>query len=348
MNKNIVFSRAGLVILGIVSSLVCASANTYTVDNRPGRAADFDSLQDAIAAALPGDTLYVMGSQFTYGNITLGKPLTIVGPGYLLGANEIAIAEANHANLNSLTITANASGSTFVGLHIGGTFTSQYTQIDGATDITFRRCYFHRAVWVGMSSRVERLSFEQCFHPMGAGLRLGDHSSDPGAGNVVVSNSLFRWVQFSNDRSEILIDQSVLGGMNIQNGVVRNSIFTSQQSVDFTSVTVIENCLRPGNVLPQENGNINNANLDLVFVGWNSGNPPGSATADTWTQLIPSALNPALGAGSNGQDLGMYGGSFPYVVSGVPPLPRITSLRAPAVIGVGETITVDVEVAAGE
>jgi hypothetical protein len=296
--------------------------------------------------------MYVMGSQFTYGDVTLGKPLTIVGPGYLLGANEIAIAESNHANLNSLTITENASGSTFVGLHIGGTHSSQYTKIDGATDIAFRRCYFHRAVWVGTSSRVDRLSFEQCFlggpGVTGNGLRLGSHRSDPGAGNVVVSNSLLQFVQFSNDRSEILIDQSVLGGMNIQNGVVRNSIFTSQQSVDFTSVTLIENCLRPGNVLPQGNGNISNANLDLVLVGWNSGNPPGSATADTWMQLIPSGLNPALGAGSNGQDLGMYGGEFPYVVSGVPPLPRVTSLRAPAVIGVGETITVDVEVAAGE
>jgi hypothetical protein len=343
MNRNIVFSPVTLVIFGIMTGVVCATASTFTVDNRPGRAADFNDLQEAIATVLPGSTLYVMGSQFSYGSINLTKPLTIYGPGYFLGENDIAIAEANHANLNSLTIGSGGSGSRLIGLHIGGTFSWDNTTINGATDISFQRCRFFHGVSVGSSSRVERLSFEQCV--IG---RSGTSLSLAGAGNVLISNSLVQFVSFSNDRSDLTVDQSVFGGMNVQNATVRNTIFTSHSDVTFTGATVIEHCLRPGNLLPEGNGNINGANLDLVFAGWNSGSPPGSMTPDTWTQLVNTPLNPALGAGTNGQDLGMYGGNFPYVVSGVPPLPRISSLSAPAVIGVGESITVDVEVESGE
>ena len=44
--------------------------------------------------------------------------------------------------------------------------------------------------------------------------------------------------------------------------------------------------------------------------------------------LTPSS--PARGIGLNGVDMGMFGGASPYVISGVPAMPRITHFAAPA------------------
>src|SRR5690606_31571149 len=197
-----------------------ATAATYTVDNRPDHEADFDSLSAAITAALPGDTLYVMGSQLSYGNITLPKTLTIYGPGYFLGENNIEAPDLNSARLESLTITAGGSGSRINGIEISGPVSNDDVSVDGATDVAFRRCYFQRGMNVGLSSQVNGLSIVQCKIGMNQGtdgIFFGTVSNDPGAINVIISNSSINFIRFSNTNSEVSIDQCVIGGGIFQN-----------------------------------------------------------------------------------------------------------------------------------
>ena len=58
--------------------------------------------------------------------------------------------------------------------------------------------------------------------------------------------------------------------------------------------------------------------MSEVFVDF-AGNQ-GYSTDERW-QLKSGGL--ASGAGENGIDCGMFGGSAPYILSGLPPVPRI-------------------------
>jgi len=63
--------------------------------------------------------------------------------------------------------------------------------------------------------------------------------------------------------------------------------------------------------------------MSIVFVG-----PDGNSTDGQW-QLERGS--PALETGINGEDVGMFGGSSPYMLSGIPSLPHIYFLSAPSV-----------------
>ena len=45
---------------------------------------------------------------------------------------------------------------------------------------------------------------------------------------------------------------------------------------------------------------------------------------------VLAAGSPAIGSGLNGVDMGIFGGVQPYVISGVPSLPRITRFLVPS------------------
>lgn len=63
------------------------------------------------------------------------------------------------------------------------------------------------------------------------------------------------------------------------------------------------------------NGNQQNVNMNNVFVGIT-----GNSIDGQWQLKTGS---PAIGAGFNGVDCGMFGGDFPYILSGLPPIPAI-------------------------
>lgn len=63
--------------------------------------------------------------------------------------------------------------------------------------------------------------------------------------------------------------------------------------------------------LPDGNGNIENIDMNTVFIDYNNCN---------FHLLLNS---PAIGTGENGVDMGIYGGDAPYVDGGIPGLPSI-------------------------
>ena len=78
-------------------------------------------------------------------------------------------------------------------------------------------------------------------------------------------------------------------------------------------------------------GNVGNVNMADVFVGFS--NPAGYSTDGAW-ELKPEG--PAIGAGEGGIDCGLFGGPLPYVLSGLPAIPRIYEAIVPTA---GSTFT---------
>lgn len=76
--RKLFFLLPGLFITGI-----SLKATVHTVSNDPNKPAQFTSPTVALAAAAPGDTLYIYGSPNVYANqFVINKSITIIGAGF--------------------------------------------------------------------------------------------------------------------------------------------------------------------------------------------------------------------------------------------------------------------------
>ena len=61
---------------------ITANATIRTVNNGSVGAGQYTSVQTAVDASVAGDTIYIHGSQTTYGDVTLNKRLVLIGAGH--------------------------------------------------------------------------------------------------------------------------------------------------------------------------------------------------------------------------------------------------------------------------
>lgn len=97
---------------------------------------------------------------------------------------------------------------------------------------------------------------------------------------------------------------------NFFNNIIESGTLTVRN----TNNTLVYNNLSY-TTLPAGTGNIFNVPMPTVFTYTGS-------TENSYRLLINS---PAIGSGVGGQDMGIYGGVRPYVLSGIPNIPTITS-----------------------
>jgi len=100
----------------VISYSQCVFAHVITVSNNPGQPAQYNNVTTALAAAQNGDTLYVFGSTVSYGEISITKPVTIIGSG-------INTARTAHARTTFSRIVArNGTG----GITLSGIFVTRF------------------------------------------------------------------------------------------------------------------------------------------------------------------------------------------------------------------------------
>ena len=88
-------------------------AAIWRVNNNPGINANFTSFTAAQNVASNGDTLYFEGSPVSYGDITITKPLVIIGPGYFLTENLQTQANPVSAQFGTVNFNNVSSGCIF-------------------------------------------------------------------------------------------------------------------------------------------------------------------------------------------------------------------------------------------
>jgi hypothetical protein len=302
---------------------ITAHATVWRVNNLPGTDAHFTTLQAAHDAAyvLPGDTLYLEASSGTYGNLTATKRLVIIGAGYFNAENPDT--QANVAGSVTGIITFNAGS--------GGSIVSGCT-VDRITinisNLLIEKCRF--AASIGNNTSAILLSGNSSNIIIRQNFFEPDYISSSGylirstgtANNVSISNNYFKTTSttrrilqltsgFAGEISNNIFDS---GTVEISNAIYQNNIMTNSTFTAFN--TSILNNLGNSTQFGTENGNQSNVNMADVFVGVGS-------TDGKW-QLKEGS--PAIGAGVNGEDCGMFGGSRPYVLSGIPAIPSIYRL----------------------
>ena len=290
-----------------------SQADVWRVDNNPNNVADFRTLQEAHDAVSAGDTLYVAGSSTQYGDLTLTKTLTLIGPGYFLDENPNTQASPFDAVLGSVNFDAGSDESTLMG------------------------CAVRREVSINASSvTIKRNRFSGGSFSIGIALGNGASNSvitqnyvlekllQSAAQDVLIVNNYLReGIDFNSTSggSAQIINNVIAGSLDIRNSIVQNNILTSESAlVSQLATNTFAHNISAGAQFGTANGNQANVDMATVFVG-----PDGNSTDEQW-QL--AAGSPAIGAGLQGGDIGMFGGNTPYVLSGIPPIPTIYSFSA--------------------
>lgn len=283
-----------------------------TVDNNPGAVAMFNNFPDAYAAANDGDTILLAGSSSDYSGVDIYKRLTVVGAGYFLtGTNGNTVPGLNgnsssiSFNLRTDPLIGSASSSRLVGL------SGRFDVKTGVAGVVIEKCHDGSSLGIYESPVVVR----SCNTGSGMFFNAGSSGS-------IVTNSICGHITFNT--TGVSVDRCVLTSSFSGNPStsITNSIFVFSSSSSFTrDSSSVSNCMAVGfNTLPTGAGNINGQLVGNVFL--NTGSNDGK-----WRL---KAGSPAAGAGTGGSDMGAFGGTNPYVLSGVPGIPRLTRLVVPA------------------
>ena len=321
------------VCLGVATPLATRAA-THTVDNANPGAADFSDLATAIGKAASGDTLLLAGSATSYGTAKLDKELHLIGPGWNIKENHPDATPATGASIDLLTIdNSNASGSSLTSLRITS------ISLSNTADILVQRIRpvsetQDATVSVSML-RVSSATLRQNFR-----LAIAAKNGEANISKLKVLNNIVA-SQFRLNATDAQIEHNLIldGPVDISGASLRYNLLYPGSN---TGVT-LANSLAEFNVAAQSasknadrkgfwpgNNNLNDADADSLFVA--------AGSFDSQFQLGPKS--PAANIANTGLDVGPFGGGRPYILSGMPSVPVIFQVNAPATAERGETINI--------
>ncbi len=345
-----------LCLFALLAPFVSLRAATWTVDNNTSHPADFRTIQDAVEAAAVGDTILVSGSNIDYPQFVMNKRLYIRGQAAsttnvgvtILGAVKLrdfgytSDPDYRHAGgsvLEGLTFNTVTVSHMCAGVKMDRCLVKDSVSLDGCTGSLILNC------------RVEsEIALTQAHAEVGS-LIPGIYATD----NTVVGTWAVGVLQSGSINT--MIENCVLGyyfgsgsqtqgpvriSSNSPPFVFRNTILIGKQSVFYyssgNSAAVFDHCLSiSDSALPDENGN-----LSLAYSGFADVFQDATAYAIAAETFLLKAGSPAIGAGTGGVDMGMYGGIAPFVPGQIPALPRILYLAVPPLVPDSTGLTFEV------
>jgi hypothetical protein len=319
-----------------------AFAIVRTVSNNPNSPGQYTDLQTAInASGLTGDTLMIAGSPTSYGYAYIAKPLVLVGAGFHnpYGLN----TNIDYVYFRRSNDYVNSAGSKLMGCAVYGINfePSSGGGIFAAHNILVERCSFTYLSfghdW-SSTNQFNNDTVRNCLVNSGGYISFGGAAYSNGYGNIYIHNNLFNGAYLSG------------GGVNQGNCFVRNNIFINRTTYVFTNVYnwVIENnifygaypssgcsgCAYTKNIgylcpeMPGAgnigSGNMNNTNPQFV-------NFPLLGGGFSWSyDFHLMAISPGINAGTDGTDIGVYGGMLPLEIGTNPHFPQMMTLELPS------------------
>lgn len=334
-----------LFLLCLLCALSYGQGNIISVNNNAAAGADYTSLQMAIDSAEAGDVIYVYPSASSYGNITLNKGVTLFGPGYQIGQNseDLGVTTVNgEASIGTLTIGSNCSNATI------SSFKINFIPGSGFNNVIIQRNWITARIDIDNVDNVEIVG-----NYFSAGY-VGDninHCMIDASINVVIKNNIFHAFHSEasitttngcydgSDNLHVFSSSAIIENnlfrdrVEVQNSVIRNNIFLRfsacgggyQESIGSNSNNTINNNIMGFTTNYGSATNLISVPQDSITIGWPNQN---ETSFDSRYQL--SSFSKARGAGTNGTDCGPFGGDTPYQLSGLPPIPLIYDIQAPA------------------
>jgi hypothetical protein len=291
-----------------------AHATVITVSNTPNSPAQFTDLQTAINAATAGDTLYVSGSSTNYGDIVIDKQLVLMGTGFN-PQKEFPFV----SSFGQIDFQMGSSGSIISGFNFSNNVNGA-----GANNIQIRRCTFQVIYVTGTNWLIENNfvnSSIQCGNSFNLVINnnfISGQINNSSLPNFILSNNLFFTAGggiLLNSITNANIVNNIFYGAHT--GGVSNSVFNN--NLTFNS---LQNTLPYGT----NTGSGNIANQDPQFTTIQTLNYTFSAFDDY--RLL--STSPGHNAGTDGTDIGPFGGSSPFPsspIGGEPKIPQVKNMN---------------------
>lgn len=315
-------------------------AKVLTVSNNSNSPGQYTALQPAITAAAAGDTIYIHGSASSYGNVSINKRLVLLGTGHKPSKSNPLVSEIGDIQLDSLPSVSGASGTKIIGFKIN--HLTGYLQTGGTKNVLVSRNYFIPGgvkvtiTGTGWVLQNNIISF--------ASVNVKNNA------NVIIRNNIF------NGSSVITSNQPTVM-------IANNIFFASSTPASFITVSnaLIANNIFSGSTPKGANVDNNTFSNNLTYqtpydtipFGTNTGSGNFVAQNPLFTNVPLNSFNysydfslqatsPGKNAGTDGTDIGIYGGAMPFTdMTGSPAIPQIKSLLLlNPVIPVGDSLRV--------
>jgi len=370
MNMKKIISLLLFLVLGF-----SLQAKVLTVSNNPSRPAQYATFVTAQTAAVDGDTIYIHGSPFTYPTISISKRLVLIGAGYNPNnqfGQPTVITSIEFFNDSGLP---NPSGSVLTGMLITGSVNC--TGTERTNNIRIFRCQINSYIYLSAPSStfvdgwVVYNNIVQYFY---AGTTT---RTQAGPTNIIIANNIIRGYVGYITSSSTLVDHNIFLGSGNNNQYLFNVILSNNIYIRSSGNAVYQS------VLCTYNNNLSNQttigapadynpsnNFVATFLGSGGGSNSGGGNQigvdplfenvtnnDTYNNTFNYRLktgSPGKNAGTDGTDLGIYGGSYPFPSGGavgsgfdtspMPPIPQVTEMNIlNATVPVNGTLNVNIK-----
>lgn len=299
----------------ILSMMLFCSINfivaqtVITVDNTVDANAQYSDLQDAIDNAGNNDVLYVHASEINYGDVTINKPLTLIGFAHS--------SEDKNTLVNDIELVDGASGTRISGFRItDDLFVNSSVTL---TNLIYENNYIEDAISFFGEGASDVLIRGSVVEYIGS---FSTASSSAGCNftNTLITNNIVNDAIVTLFPESVTIRNNVFLRGNVDNyeadnfdQVVQNCVFLvrSNSELDINVDGVFyDNCLaynvfETGTVAPL-NGTDNIINQAPLFVSapeFASVDFAFNAQLDDYNLQVGS---PAIGTGAGGVDIGLY------------------------------------------
>jgi hypothetical protein len=326
------------------------SAHVITVSNGPVSGGHFYNLQIAIDSANVGDTVYCIGSPNNYNsygestyndnNIHITNRITLIGAGYAVTGtqNNYVSYISGSIILDSNAFTVQLSGTKILGMDCGSQL---YQNGSGSiNNVDVERCYIPSWVYV-----------------FGHGWTIINNDIygvivQYNAYTYIQNNFLYQ-VQNSNQTTVVISNNDfVISGGNpfytVSNALIANNVFFyDNPDANVTSCVFTNNIAFNGSALvlpPAGNtGSGNSVPASLGVFGFTDASLTGYVGQNVWTHVWTfKPSSPAYHGGTDGTDMGVNGGAYPYPnYTGATRIPQMTLLNVPAIVPQGGSMNVN-------
>lgn len=325
-----------IVSLIAFSFLSFAKVNAQqTITRQNGSSISFYNVLDsAITYAQSGDTIYISGGGFTL-SVPINKPLHIFGVGF---RPDSTIATKNTIIASDIYVLSNASNGSLTGIYCTGSLRfGNSTSNQDVSNFKISRCNFKQSAYLGfdgMSGAVNNVFIENIIRR----IFLFNARSNNFYNNIIIDyakdiglNNVFRNNNFNNSSAKNYADgyfwygvpASIVNaiGAVFENNIFRGGLFSAGGYNPGLSNCVFYNCLFSGAPscmgCTDFNSIVNQPDATILI------NFPNYQDYQYSFDSHLQSASPGKNAGTDGNDIGIYGGAFPWKDGSLPVNPHI-------------------------
>lgn len=325
------------------------NAKVWRINNTAGIDADFTTFLEAQEAASAGDTLMFEPSNQAYNTNdidTLRKTLTLIGPGYFFSENYPDMSSYTVAQMNTLYIAPEAAGAVVTGMAFYDY--NSGIRID-ADNVVIDRNYIYGGITLAFSIPMANAVISRNFIG-GTISSYGNYSNSTSTNSLICNNIICgrsNTAGFSlNSYSTASVINNYIGSfLRTSNSELKNNLilFVSYYYSGVTGSSY-NNTFKNnvfGDELPESGvNNVVHSNFEVGLFAIDQE----ISDFNIDNEFLLSASSPALGVGEAGVDCGPFGGSNPYVLSGLPAVPVITEVIMPQSVTTELSISIKAKV----